>query len=88
MAALGLGAAAAAAPRPVQRAALAATAAVGCTRVYLGVHWPSDVVAGWLLAAGWLALTGGAARSADGASASSPDGAAARAGGRVPYPDS
>lgn len=36
-------------------AALAVLAA-GFGRVYLGVHWPSDVLAGYLLAIGWISI--------------------------------
>ena len=37
--------------------ALAASFIAGFSRLYLSVHWPSDVLAGWTAGAAWLALS-------------------------------
>jgi undecaprenyl-diphosphatase len=52
--------------RPVQvyliATAVALTLLIGCTRVFLGVHWPSDVLAGWAVGAAWAAACSVAAK--------------------------
>jgi len=42
--------------------AVTLTFLVGLSRVYLGVHWPTDVLAGWTAGASWALLCWLAAR--------------------------
>lgn len=49
------------ATRPVVALTLLVVAGVGLSRIVLGAHYASDVLAGWLLGLAWLAMVVGAA---------------------------
>jgi membrane-associated phospholipid phosphatase len=49
---------------PGRVVAVVLAAGVGWSRVYLGVHWTTDVLAGWLIAAAWITIVARLARIA------------------------
>jgi undecaprenyl-diphosphatase len=58
----------------VMAVAMSLTLMIGCSRVYLGVHWPSDVIAGWCFGAAWALLCSLAARALQRRRAIEPEG--------------
>jgi undecaprenyl-diphosphatase len=49
-------------------AAIGLAIVVGLSRLSLGVHWPSDVVGGWIWGFGWVLIALGTIRTLEGAS--------------------
>ncbi len=49
-------------------AAIGMASVIGLSRISLGVHWPSDVVGGWMWGFGWVLMALGTIRALEGAS--------------------
>lgn len=47
----------------IMAVAIALVALIGASRIYLGVHWPTDVIAGWLAGTAWAWLCARADRA-------------------------
>lgn len=58
--------------------AIILVAMIGASRVYLGVHWPTDVLAGWCLGAAWATAAWIAVRRIGGATREAPAGEGGR----------